>query len=123
MIVRNEAKNAMYSDYFDDPNGISEAMKDDGNESEENMDDIESDEVSDNSQEMATEGLNNNEGDHANDDGPKSTLEKQQEKVGQGQLFTVGGGRRLHLSRIIMVVPKKFHNWPAKEIFTVQGKG
>ena len=99
MIVRNDAKNAMYSDYFDDPNGISEAMKDDGNDSEENMDDIESDEASDNSEEMATERLNNNEDDHANDDdGPKSTLEKQQEKVGQRRLFIVGEGG---LSRII----------------------
>ena len=79
------AKDVMYSDYFDDPEGISGATRDDGGDSDENMEDVESDEGS--NEKMAANKLDFSEDDDSDDD-PKSTLEKQQEKVSQDELKT-----------------------------------
>ncbi|CAB4017045.1 U3 small nucleolar ribonucleo MPP10 [Paramuricea clavata] len=82
-IERNDPKGAMYSDYFDAPDDLSGAMRDDGKDCDDNMDDIETDEDSSDNEETAANEFNisgdDNDGD--NDDDPKSTLEKQQEKV------------------------------------------
>ena len=72
----------MYSDYFDDPEEQSRSVGDDANEEDEIMDDVEIDEGS--SDNDGT-GANESNIDHGNeldkDEEPKSTLEKQQEKV------------------------------------------
>jgi U3 small nucleolar RNA-associated protein MPP10 len=80
-------KDVMYSDYFDDPEGISGATRDDEGDSDENMEDVESDEGSSVNEKMAANELDFSEDDDSDDD-PKSTLEKQQEKVSQDELRT-----------------------------------
>ena len=72
----------MYSDYFDDPEDQSGSTVDDVNGEDEIMDDIETDENSMDEEETGANKLNiDDDNDHDKDDGPKSTLEKQQEKV------------------------------------------
>ena len=77
----------MYSDYFDDPSG---AMRDDENNFDDTMEDIETDESSSDNEDMIADELNTKE-DVDNDDGPKSTLEKQQEKVSHSPMLNVQG--------------------------------
>lgn len=72
----------MYSDYFDDPEDQSQPVGDDAIDEDEIMDDTETDEGSTDNEETGASELNiDGDNDHDKDDGPKSTLEKQQEKV------------------------------------------
>ena len=85
----------MYSDYFDDPDGLSGAILDDGRSKDEDSDelddDVSSDENGEDEQEMEITStdlvVSNDNGE--SDNVPKSTLEKQQEKVGHLKLHDV----------------------------------
>ena len=74
----------MYSDYFDEPEEQSRSVGDDANEEDEIMDDVEIDEGSSDNDGTGANELNVDHGTGNKldkDEGPKSTLEKQQEKV------------------------------------------
>lgn len=80
-----DAKDVMYSDYFDAPDNLSEEIEGDGKDSEDNMDDSDKDsDDGDNERKVASNKLNishDDDNDDSDDNAPKSTLEKQQEKV------------------------------------------